>query len=1254
MGRRMNRQYRVAKSSNKNPEAVSVRSKRHANRKKEGAKRNQRTAPVAGQADLAISNNGPVVNRKSTSVEFNLSPGMCEFLQGSKIKLVVKKRGKNGLINLMLFKFYGSIKRPKYLVRDGRKINTSAVVHENTASEIINEIIIHLVKELEEISFGSLSKGGNFQPLVNKYSLLYLDRQYIYPSLEVNNSSPYKHSVYYCGLCQFHLYSVAEAVSHYLSQKHINNKEVLNSLQNIESLSKPVLEQLFKVDEIIKEIYISNRLTSRQYEAGSEIAVALSQFLQKQLHESYSVVLCGSYLSKLGTLRSNINLLLTIPCEYSRGYGLFRVIKALKNSTLEKSFTVHSVRSDFERSDPSIYCILNSIPTVIEIDCLHKKRATQLLNLYCRVSSQFRILNTVFRSWAEDCTLTDINLGGLPKFAFDIMLIYYLQQKKLLPNILTKDEIYHLDNGSHELEHQIKKINSEFNNGYRTWNFGKLWIDLFRFYSFEHSVHELIQIRRTNRQHSEQFSGQRLSIEDPFRPGHIMQPRSQMYSYFSNCFLCTYLYFALPRTEGHSLIPYSVVLLGNTSSHNIKREPDTTTAKEVETSYEQRKEIKNVIDLYKEVRGLTVNEVPVNAGGIRNVSDCKEHTIDASECKRCLKDAANSSCIWKHNQDIQDVSIQKEDGVKKNILQKEKNQKENLLVFPKYEDLNVPDCYCMLPTCNSTSFCRSFFSKKNSDDVQFDQTSSGTRTSNLQQCNFYSTELFEVLEDIIKIRLANASTFLIMFGDYDKSSVRSSWKALSRNDYYYPWIVHCFTNGLGHLRDTCPKLMIPKAKEFPSLTSSQRAVLNYIILAVFGQMCISPHYESRMISLCSELGIHLKNFYRPDCHITLFGSANNGFGLLSSDVDMCVRFESCIEPENTDKARELKAIAKAIRTMRNVKSVREILHAKVPIVKFNYYDDGHEHLEADLSLYNVLALENTRLLKAYSDMDERIHQLGIMAKMWAKKCRISDASKGNLSSYSLIIMLIHYLQRTDPPVAPFLQQISPQGKQKQSIMIDGCDVYFCKLEELKWQTENRLTVGDLWLGFLDYFATGFDFTLEVIQIRQKLPLIKLDKGWQRKPIAVEDPFDLNHNLTSGVIRTKMAYIQKSFHRSREIFHTIRARPELQGPTEFIPFIYRLVQSCHVDDEGSCYRYGRFRHFFKDRCQNLKHQLSTYETNTSSVSFNGINDVTVNYEPSMEPNRGRHSKCGGTHVKCDSSHSFHAIGYKRNVSVARFC
>jgi hypothetical protein len=44
-----------------------------------------------------------------------------------------------------------------------------------------------------------------------------------------------------------------------------------------------------------------------------------------------------------------------------------------------------------------------------------------------------------------------------------------------------------------------------------------------------------------------------------------------------------------------------------------------------------------------------------------------------------------------------------------------------------------------------------------------------------------------------------------------------------------------------------------------------------------------------------------------------------------------------------------------------------------------------------------------------------------MVKFFAKVCDIGDASRGSLSSYAYILMVIFYLQQCNPPVLPVLQ-----------------------------------------------------------------------------------------------------------------------------------------------------------------------------------------------------------------------------------------
>ena len=65
-----------------------------------------------------------------------------------------------------------------------------------------------------------------------------------------------------------------------------------------------------------------------------------------------------------------------------------------------------------------------------------------------------------------------------------------------------------------------------------------------------------------------------------------------------------------------------------------------------------------------------------------------------------------------------------------------------------------------------------------------------------------------------------------------------------------------------------------------------------------------------------------------------------------------------------------------------------------------------------------------------------------------------------------------------------------------------------------------MTVGELWMGFLNFYAdaTEFDDARLVVCTRMSRHLSKFEKMWNSPCIAIEDPFDLNHNLGAGISR----------------------------------------------------------------------------------------------------------------------------------------
>lgn len=64
--------------------------------------------------------------------------------------------------------------------------------------------------------------------------------------------------------------------------------------------------------------------------------------------------------------------------------------------------------------------------------------------------------------------------------------------------------------------------------------------------------------------------------------------------------------------------------------------------------------------------------------------------------------------------------------------------------------------------------------------------------------------------------------------------------------------------------------------------------------------------------------------------------------------------------------------------------------AKVPIVKMW---DPELKLACDMNVNNTLALENTRMVRTYVEIDERVRPLAMVLKYWTRRRVINDAGK---------------------------------------------------------------------------------------------------------------------------------------------------------------------------------------------------------------------------------------------------------------------
>jgi len=472
--------------------------------------------------------------------------------------------------------------------------------------------------------------------------------------------------------------------------------------------------------------------------------------------------------------------------------------------------------------------------------------------------------------------------------------------------------------------------------------------------------------------------------------------------------------------------------------------------------------------------------------------------------------------------------------------------------------------------------------------------------------------------------------------------------------------VQCLVCGAeGHLPSSCPEEQLPPLTKLPHLS--------HLYIKLLDSVCdnVARDWEPQEPELrdrdyiMNDLNRFIKKFW-PESELTLFGSSSNGFAFRHSDLDISLTFNGVATSADLDCIALIEELSERIKRMVGMRNVVAITSAKVPIVKLFHYQC---QIEADISLYNVLARENTRLLSLYADLDTRCRTLGYMVKLFAKICDIGDASRGSLSSYAYILMMIFYLQKVSPPVLPVLQEMYPTDSEKPENIVDGWNAWFFSdrrkvVNEWAGYNRNKMSVGELWIGFLHFYAGEWDDKRLVVSIRQSRPLTKFEKMWNSPCIAIEDPFELSHNLGAGISRKMNLYIKKAFINGRKLFGT---------PFKYDPPGYRTIQDYFFDPElltdgappndRGCRACGKIGHLVADcprkraadqrKKQAKDRQRSLTEQHEGGKSGDGAG--VRNRTKSEIPKAGNDDKMGVVGVSTDIRLK-DKIGVKKEASV----
>ncbi|XP_054996688.1 terminal uridylyltransferase 4 isoform X5 [Sorex araneus] len=1022
-----------------------------------------------------------------------------------------------------------------------------------------------------------------------------LERDHIF-RLE-KRSPEYTNCRYLCKLCLIHIENIQGAHKHIKEKRHKKNILEKQEESELRSLPPPSPAHLAALSIAVIELAKEQGITDDDFRVRQEIVEEMAKVITASLPEC-SLRLYGSSLTKFALKGSDVNIDIKFPPKMNHPDLLIQVLGILKKCVLYVD-----VESDFHAKVPVVVCkdrksgLLCRVSAGNDMACL----TTDLLAALGKMEPVFTPLVLAFRYWAKLCYIDSQTDGGIPSYCFALMVMFFLQQRKppLLPCLLgnwikgfdpkrmddfqlkgiVEEKFVRWEYNSNsateknsiteenkakadQLKDDTKK--TETDNQSNTVkdkhgksplalekpnqvSLGQLWLELLKFYTLDFALEEYVicvRIQDILTRENKNWPKRRIAIEDPFsvKRNVARSLNSQLvFEYVVERFRAAYRYFACPQRKD-----------GNKSVDSVRKEKGKINSKKPVKSDNMTSSCCNQ---------LVESSEKINApSGQPDQHDKTERTS-----QRCVTEdgslLVNELNLAEHRQESSSLSTSESSELVPASVKKQDNLAPSETCLKK--ELSESNCFNNKSPDSDESAdicCRSNLETENSHQIVCFDTSATS-------CNCKATEDASDLHD--DDNHPNQELYYV----FDKFILTSGKP---------PTIVCSICKKDGHSKNDCPEdFRKIDLKPLPPMTNRFREILDLVCKKCFDELSPPSSEQHNREQILIGLEKFIQKEYDEKARLCLFGSSKNGFGFRDSDLDICMTLEGHENAEKLNCKEIIENLAKILKRHTGLRNILPITTAKVPIVKFEHKRSG---LEGDISLYNTLAQHNTRMLATYAAIDPRVQYLGYTMKVFAKRCDIGDASRGSLSSYAYILMVLYFLQQRKPPVIPVLQEIF-DGKQIPQRMVDGWNAFFFdKTEELKKRLpslgKNTETLGELWLGLLRFYTEEFDFKEYVISIRQKKLLTTFEKQWTSKCIAIEDPFDLNHNLGAGVSRKMTNFIMKAFINGRKLFGT-PFYPLIGREADYF-FDSRVLTDGELAPNDRCCRVcGKIGHYMKD-------------------------------------------------------------------------
>ncbi|KAG2461465.1 TUT4 uridylyltransferase, partial [Polypterus senegalus] len=980
-----------------------------------------------------------------------------------------------------------------------------------------------------------------------------LVRDYIH-RLE-KRSVEYPNYLYLCKLCSVHIENIQGAHKHIKEKRHKKNTMEKEEENELRALPPPSPAQLEAVSAAVLEAVKQQACTLQLY---------------------------GSCLTRFAFKTSDINIDVKFPPT-----------------------------SDFHAKVPVVFCrdvasgLMCKVSAGNDVACL----TSSLLAALGKLEPRLIPLVLAFRFWArvEGFNVKHVDEYRLKRIEEDKFVLWEhkpansgtdgkskLEQKKTAGKKLDNHKDANGENWQSKIKQGKARLALETK---KEVTIGQLWLELLRFYTLEFALEEYIICIRVKELLSREIKNwprRRIAIEDPFalKRNVARSLNSQMvFEYILERFRTTYRYFACPQSKnGTKIAP----LRGR---RHKKRGAKRTCKHKVAGATESCPD------------ESMVPRIHCTDTDSKSVDEQREQDKDGTEEEE-EEDEEDDDDDKYSNDDEFSVT-----GEFSRRLEDLSDSEEGSFNFAlKTEDLTPKSEVC-IPNCTSSLVSSSYLEQvnnseerslrknsltsreySNSTDCLEDITVSTSRSGSVAKGMTESDKEYEADEE--KINAASAISLQDLFYEFDRT-VFTGGKP--------PTVVCSICKRDGHSKNECPEdFKKMDLKPLPPLTDRYREILDEICRMCYNERSV-PIEQQKREQILAGLERFIRKEYDEKARLCLFGSSKNGFGFRDSDLDICMTLEGHETAEKLNCKEIIESLAKILKKHSGLRNILPITTAKVPIVKFEHKQSG---LEGDISLYNTLvglyllpenftktayskniflyfsnqAQHNTRMLATYAAIDSRVQFLGYTMKVFAKRCDIGDASRGSLSSYAYILMVLYFLQQRKPPVIPVLQE-------KQRLPDLG---------------KNSESVGELWLGLLRFYTEEFDFKEYVISIRQKKLLTTFEKQWTSKCIAIE--------VTN--------FIMKAFINGRKLFGT----PYYPQPGTEMEYFFDskvLTDGEHAPNDRCCRICGKIGHYMKD-CPKRRRMKKKENEKDDDLK-----------EDEREPRERRCFHCGDTgHVRRD--------------------